>query len=198
MNLKFQLFAMDRKFTYLACFILLLIFSFSRLHGQFNRFGGGLTFNSPINSPDITIGNPGIHLRGVMEINEKFFVIPSVTFQIPKTKTYSDPYGEKMTFLGSLDADINYKLTTEKQLLFYALAGANFTNIYESWNTEDPDFENEYEFLPGLGIGTGIEMIVERDLNAYAQVKYIIGKYQQLIIFIGVHYYFGGRKYRTW
>jgi hypothetical protein len=189
---------MDKKFSYLACCILLLIFSFSYLHGQFNRFGGGLTFNTPVSNSDLTIGNPGIHLRGVMELGDKFFVIPSITFQIPKTKTYSSPYSEKMTFLGSLDADLTYKLETEKQLLFYALAGANFTNIYESWNTEVPDVENEYEFQPGLGIGTGIEMIVEQNINAYAQVKYIIGKYQQLIIFIGVHYYFKGRKYRAW
>ena len=187
---------MNMKLSYSTFCIFSLIFSFSLLHGQFNRFGGGLTFNSPVNSSDLTIGNPGIHLRGVMELGDKFFVIPSITFQIPKTKIYD--YGEKMTFLGSLDADLIYKMAIEKQLLFYALAGANFTNIYEKWNTVVPDVENKYEFLPGLGIGTGIEMIVEKDLNAYTQVKYIIGKYQQLIIFIGVYYYFKGRKYRAW
>jgi len=175
-----------------------MVFSFFHLQGQFNRFGGGLTFNSPISSPNLNIGNPGFNFRGVMEFNKNFFLIPSITFQIPKTKTYTDVSGHKRTFMGSLGADVTYTLATEKQLLFYALAGPNFTNIYTSWDTEDPNLENEYEFLPGLSIGTGIEMIVERDINAFAQVKYIIAKYQQLIISIGVHYYFGGRKYRAW
>lgn len=193
---KFEIYSMTKKLTVTACLIVILMVSFSQLHGQFNRFGGGLTFNSTINSTDLNIGNPGFNFRGVLEINEKFFVIPSITFQIPKKKVYID--GEKRTFFGNLDVDLTYTLATEKQLLFYALAGADFTNVYTSWDTEVPDFENKYEILPGFAIGTGIEMIVEKDINAFAQVKYIIGKYQQLVIYIGVHYYFDGRKYRTW
>ncbi len=193
---KFQFDSMTKKLAYSACLIFFLIVYFPKLQGQFNRFGGGLTFNSPINNSDLNIGNPGFNFRGVMEINENFFVIPSITFQLPKKRIYQD--GEKKTYFGSLDADLTYTLATEKQLLFYALAGVDFTNVYNIWNTEVPDLENKYEILPGFAIGTGIEMIVEKDINAFAQVKYIIGKYQQLVIYIGVHYYFKGRKYRTW
>lgn len=187
---------MTTKLTFRIFFIFLFIANVPRLHAQFNRFGGGLTFNSPISSPDLNIGNPGFNFRGVLEINEKFFMIPSLTFQLPKKKVYID--GEKRTFFGNLDVNLTYTLATEKQLLFYALAGADFTNIYTSWDTEVPDYENKYEIVPGIVIGTGIEMIVETDINAFAQVKYIIGKYQQLVIYIGVHYYFKGRRYRTW
>jgi len=70
--------------------------------------------------------------------------------------------------------------------------------VYTTWDTEVPGLGNKYEILPGFAIGTGIEMIVEKDINAFAQVKYIISKYQQLIIYVGIHYYFVGRKYRTW
>jgi hypothetical protein len=175
----------------------LLFTVFLPLDAQFNRIGGGLAFNSPISSPDLHIGNPGFHFRGVYEINRKFFVIPSLTVQIPKKKIYSDGT-EKLTYLGSLDANVTYSLAIEKQLLFYALIAPNFTNIYTSWEPENPDHENKYEFCPGIGIGTGIEMIVEGNFNAFAQIKYIIGKYQQLVIDIGVYYYFEGRIRRIW
>jgi hypothetical protein len=39
---------------------------------------------------------------------------------------------------------------------------------------------------------------VEGNFNAFAQIKYILGKYQQLVIDIGVYYYFEGRLRRIW
>lgn len=167
------------------------------LDAQLNRMGGGLAFNTPIASPDLHIGNPGFNIRGVYEINRKFFVIPSVTFQVPKKKHYDEGI-DKLTFFTSLDANVTYALAIEKQLLFYALVAPNFTNIYTSWEPESDDLKNKYEFCPGLGIGTGIEMIVEGNVNAYTQIEYILGKYQQLVIFIGIHYYFKGRIRRIW
>jgi hypothetical protein len=177
--------------------IALFLILFLPLDAQFNRIGGGLAFNSPISSPDLHIGNPGFHFRGVYEINRKFFVIPSLTFQVPKKKIYSDGT-EKLTLLGNLDVNVTYSLAVEKQLLFYALAAPTFTNIHTSWKPDSDLHENKYEFCPGIGIGTGIEMIVEGNFNAFAQIKYIIGKYQQLVIDIGVYYYFEGRIRRIW
>lgn len=175
----------------------LFLIEFLPLDAQFNRIGAGLAFDTPISSPDLHIGNPGIHFRGVYEINRKFFIIPSATFQFPKNKLYSDGY-EKLTLLASLDVNFTYSLAVEKQLLFYALLDPNFTNIHTSWEPDDPDYPNKYELCPGIGIGTGIEMIVEGNFNAFAQVKYILGKYQQLVIDIGVYYYFEGRIRRIW
>jgi hypothetical protein len=187
-------------FTVILSFIL-IISGFITVNAQLNRFGGGLTFNTPISSPDLHIGNPGFNFRGVYEINRKFFIIPSVTFQLPKTKHYRDPYLgniEKLTLLASIDANITYALAIEKELLFYALVAPNFTNIYSDWEPETAERKDKYQLCPGIGIGTGIEMIVEKNVNAYAQIEYVLGKYQQLVIFIGVHYYFEGRIRRIW
>jgi len=181
-----------------AVFIFIFFLTgFLPVNAQFNRFGGGLSFNTPIASPDLHIGNPGFNLRGIYEYNRKFFIIPSFTFQMPKKKHYDEGV-EKLTIMGSLDANITYALAIEKQLLFYVLVAPNFTNIYTSWDPESDDLKNKYEFCPGLGIGTGIEMIVEGNVNAYTQIEYILGKYQQLVIFIGIHYYFEGRIRRIW
>jgi len=188
-----------------SAIILLLLFATFQVNAQFNRFGGGLVFNSPMDiitdaasdDRDFEVGNPGFQLRGVYEIEKKFFIIPSLTFQIPKSKTFTDG-SKRTTIFGSFDIDATYAIATEKQLLFYALLGGNVTNIYNSWKTDDPGLENNYRAAPGVAIGTGIEMIIENDINAYAQVKYVLSKYQQLVITLGVHYYFEGRRYRTW
>ena len=49
-----------------------------------------------------------------------------------------------------------------------------------------------------FNIGTGIEMIIERDWTAFAQIKGVIGSYKFVAINIGVHYYISGRRYKTW
>ncbi len=183
------------KENHLFLIIILFFFSPYLVNAQFNRFGGGLSFNTGIDEQNIKTGNPGINFRSVYEINNKFFVIPSLTLYVPKTISYVG--AKRTTFFGSLDANVTYALATEKQLLFYALAGVNLSNVYNSYeNVDNPSLI--YEFLPGACFGTGIEMIIERDINAFTQVKYAIGKYQQLIITIGVHYYFEGRRYKTW
>ena len=78
------------------------------------------------------------------------------------------------------------------------MLGPSLSNIYTKWDTDNPNLETGMEFVPGLAVGTGIEMIVEKDINAYAQVKYIVSNYQQMVISIGVHYYFEGRRSRKW
>ena len=181
--------------------IVLILSGLISIKAQFNRFGGGLSFNTPISSPDLQIGNPGFNFRGIYEYNRKFFVIPSITFQLPKTKHYTDPnLGniEKLTLLASIDVNVTYALAIEKELLFYALVAPNFTNVYTDWKPETVENKDKYELCPGIGIGTGIEMIVEKNINAYAQIEYIFGKYEQLVISIGIHYYFEGRIRRIW
>jgi hypothetical protein len=190
------------RFHFQAIFLFILTVSgFIPIDAQLNRIGGGLAFNTPISSPDLNLGNPGFNLRGVYEYNRKFFIIPSVTFQLPKTKDYTDIYGnvyEKLTLLASIDANVTYAIAIEKELLFYALVAPNFTNIYTNWDPETDEQKDKYQLCPGIGIGTGIEMIVEKNINAYAQIEYVLGKYQQLVIFIGIHYYFEGRIRRIW
>jgi len=166
---------------------------------QFTRIGGGLTFSPGIDNINFETGNPGLNARGVFEINEKLWVVPSLTFYMPKSRTYTS--GEiRKTFFGSFDANITYTLTTESTSLFYALGGLNVTALYSVVTTENPSLEDKSAFLPGVNIGTGIEMIVMEDINAITQIKYVVGKppSQYLVISLGVHYYITGRRFRKW
>lgn len=124
------------------------------------------------------------------------FIIPALTFYVPKKASYA--VFDLTTYYGQIDAWFGYKLANEKQIMFYAIAGPNLTNLYKSYKTDDPQYKNGSDISPGISIGTGVEMIINMNFNAFAQVHYIVGKYQQLIISIGTHYYFEGRRYKSW
>jgi hypothetical protein len=174
-----------------------LLFSLSAAsRAQFTRIGGGLSFSTGIENIDHKTGNPGICARGVLELNEKFWLVPAVTFYMPG-KRQSNTYGLQTTFFGTIDANLTYAMAHEGTILFYALAGANLSLLNSTFKSGD--FPSSSKAMPALNIGTGIEMIVERNLNAFAQVKGVVGSYSQyLVIGIGVHYYISGRRYKSW
>jgi hypothetical protein len=189
---------MTKKTTrhlFLVFFVLIMIPTMTK--AQFTRVGGGLTFSPGVDNITYKTGNPGFNARGVFDLADRFWAVPSFTFYVPKSRTSAA--GDKQTsWFFSFDGDITFTLATEKTLLFYALAGFNITNLYSGFKSDNTELENSYEVLPGLNIGTGIEMIVADDINAFTQVKYVVGKYQHLVISIGVHYYISGRRFRTW
>jgi hypothetical protein len=178
-----------KKATKIFGISLLMIALSAGAGAQFTRIGGGLTFCTGIENLEHKTGNPGITARGVLEIGEKLWFEPGLTFYMPGKRQYST------TFFGTLDADFTYTLGSEGSILFYALAGPSLSFLSTSFETID----NESEILPALNIGTGIEMIVEKNVNAFAQIKGVVGTYSQyLTISIGAHYYFTGRRYKTW
>jgi hypothetical protein len=189
---------MNSKATrhFLLAFFLIIVTSTST-GAQFTRIGGGLTFSPGIDNFTYKTGNPGFNARGVFDLADRFWAVPSLTFYVPKNHTTSQ--GEKQTtWFFAFDGDITFTMATEKTLLFYALGGFNITNLYSSFDSDNPELENSYEVLPGLNIGTGIEMIVGDDINAFTQIKYVVGEYQHLVISIGVHYYLSGRRFKSW
>ena len=189
---------MIRKTTqiYLTTLLALSFLSIPAM-SQFTRIGGGLTFSPGVDNQTFETGNPGFNVRGIYEIGDKFWAKPSLTVYLPKSRTGTT--GDKRTtWFITVDADATYTLATEGPLLFYALGGINFTSLYSSYKSDDPSQENIYEAMPGLNIGTGIEMIINKEFNAFTQIKYVVGKYQYLVISLGVHYYITTRRFKTW
>ncbi len=174
-------------------------FLFAPVQAQFTRIGGGLAFSPGVDNQTYETGNPGFIARGVYEIDDRFWAIPTLSFYVPKKRT--DQAGDsRTTWFGSIDANVTYTLATEGELLFYALGGVGVTGISSVYKTDNPALENVSGILPGLNVGTGIEMIVENDINAYTQIRYVIGKppAQYLVISVGVHYYLSGRRFKNW
>ncbi len=181
---------MIHKTTKTILLTIIILFSlFFSAAAQFTRFGGGLGFSTEIETEEHKTGNPGINARGVIELGDKLWLIPGVTFYMPGKRQSST------TMFGTLDVDLNYKLATEKTILFYALAGADISYLRSKFDSG----ETPSKLIPGLNIGTGIEMIVEKDVNAFAQIKGVINAYKPYIaINIGVHYYISSRRYKSW
>ena len=180
------------KITLISMVFQLIVFSLAS--AQFTRAGGGLSFSTGIENEDHKTGNPGINARGVFEFGEKIWLIPGLTFYMPGKRQHNT-FGMGTTLFATLDADAIIALASEKTILFYALAGGNLSYLRSSFDSGDATTT----YMPALNVGTGIEMIIEKDLNAFAQLKGVIGSYSQFIaINIGIHYYIKGRRYKTW
>lgn len=171
-----------------------MLIAASSLSAQLSRVGGGLSFNSGVENYDHKTGNPGLTARGVVELGEKLWLVPELGFYLPGKRQHNI-YGMGTTMFGTVDANVTYSIAKEGTILFYALGGANFTMLSSKFDTGS----RTNNFMPALNIGTGIEMIVEQDINAFAQIRGVVGSYAQyVVISIGVHYYISGRRYRTW
>lgn len=179
--------------TTLAAFVLLFILN-SNTSAQLSRVGGELSFSTGIENIDHKTGNPGINARAVLELGDKFWLIPELGFYMPGKRQHST-FGMGVTLFGSADVNVTYTLATEKSILFYALGGANLTWVSTSYDAGN----SSSNFMPAVNIGTGVEMIIEKNLNGFVQIKGVVGSYSQyLAIDLGVHYYLSGRRYKSW
>jgi hypothetical protein len=105
-----------------------------------------------------------------------------------------------LTLRGVYDIDKKLFLIPSLSVYMPKKTGPTGSSVktYYAHIDDDPSFENKLIPSPGVSVGTGVEMIIDDRFNAYTQVRYIVGKYQQLIISIGVHYYWDGRRYQSW
>lgn len=181
----------------LTLIILLLCLENEHASAQFTRYGGGLSFSSGIEetTPDrIETGNPGVTFRGVYEFNDDFFIIPGITLYLPKVA--ADLSDNVKTYYGHFDACLAYKMAHQGPIMFYGMAGADLTGMFLSY--EKVSDNNKSLISPGFTLGTGMEMIIDLNFNAFVQARYVVAKYQYLVISIGAHYYWDGRRFRTW
>jgi len=180
---------MIRKTIKISLLTLLFLFTIQSAYSvDFTRVGGGLSFSTGIEDANHKTGNPALTARGVLELGEKFWLVPGITFYLPGKRQGST------TMFSTFDADVTFTLASEKTILFYALAGGNLSYVSTKFDIRP----KESQLFPALNIGTGIEMIIEKDWTAYAQIKGVIGSYKYVAINIGVHYYISGRRYKTW
>lgn len=164
----------------LLLIILALIFininSFSQI-----SVGGGLAFGTEAK----TIG---FNLKCQYSITESIDLVGGLTFFLPKTETQNIPFAgtikTKSTLL-SFDIDGHYHFAINDQIKVYPLSGLNITNVSVSVNnTKTGDTK------VGLNVGAGGTYKINESLNAFAETKYIIGNYDQLVITLGILYQF--------
>lgn len=172
---------MKRQMNFLFVTVMLFL-ACSYTNAQL-QLGGGLGYGTQIESVGITV-------KGNYPFNEQWEGSGSFGYFFPNTGTefLELRYWE-------LNADGHYIVKSTEKYTFYPLAGLNIAGI--SW-----DYENlpSTPFIPtdnsdteiGLNIGVGGTLIFSESLSGYAEIKYTLSGYDQLIANVGVLFRLGG------
>lgn len=180
-----------KKFTITS---LLLISLLSISNAQFTKIGGGLVYGSGFQFNNVTTPSyeaelhkgpfAGIFLKGIYELNLPIHISPSFTYFLPRNNKSSQPFGTD-TRVSAMMFDINghYVFNTLDRFELYGLAGLNITLAKIKWlGTTSSGADNAL----GLNIGAGTYLKMTEQLDLFAEVKYIISKYDQLMVNAGV------------
>ena len=158
-----------KLFLFSICFLGLTNFAQAQI-----KAGGGLSLGTDANAGDVGVG---IHLRGVYDINETWRATADFNFFFVE-----DPFS-----FWDLNANANYIFSNNESSILYALAGLNFATAKVSIDL-GPFGGNVSESASelGLNIGAGGQMSLNETLDGFAELRYVIGDADQLVLSAGV------------
>jgi len=173
----------------------LLIISFlSMANAQFTKIGGGLTYGTGFHFNNETGFDAGLHrspfagifLTGIYEISLPIHISPSFTYFIPRTNKLNQLVSNELsTRVSAMMFDLNghYVFNSLNRFEFYGLAGLNVTFTKIKWlGTPSGASDNAL----GLNIGAGTYMKITEQFDLYSEVKYILSKYDQFMVNVGI------------
>jgi opacity protein-like surface antigen len=176
----------------LLLFISVIIISVS--NGQFTKIGGGLVYGTGFHFNNVTAGYEadlhrgpvaGIFLTGIYELNLPFHIAPSLTFFFPRTNNVTIGSFPQSTRVSATMIDLNghYVFNSLDKFEFYGLAGLNITFAKLKWlDSNQTGTDNAL----GLNVGAGTYMKMTEQLDLYGEIKYILSRYDQLLVNVGV------------
>ena len=135
--------------------------------------GGGMAYG-------FDVKDPGIQLRGVYQINDRWRAGADFIFYLDSEPEVS---------LTELNLNGHYFFLDEEPLRAYALAGLNFATA----RTDFVGIGSGTNTETGLNIGAGGEYTILENLSGLAELKYVIGSTRdisQLLVAVGVLYHF--------
>lgn len=146
------------------------------------KLGAGLAFGTELSSIGIT-------LKGNHRFTTEWEGSGSFTFFIPKNE--SEFLNVK---LWELNADAHYVVKSTEKFTFYPLAGLSITGVTFDYDEipNNPFFRDRTFTELGLNVGAGGTLNFTNSLCGFAEVKYVIGGYDQLIANIGILFGLGG------
>ena len=165
--------------------VTLLLFAFSSSYAQLS-LGGGLGFGTDITSIGITI-------KGNYPFIEEWEGSGSFTYFIPKNESQYLNIS-----LWEFNVDAHYILNSTEKYTFYPLAGLSLTGVTFDYDnlSSNPFFTTVDRTVTqvGLNIGAGGTLLFSESLSGYAEVKYVIGGFGQLVANVGVLFQLKGGK----
>ncbi len=162
---------MKLKFTLiLALGLFFSVSGYSQL-----SLGGGLAYGTEVDQL-------GLFVRGGFNLTEKFRVNLTPIFYFSDNL---DIAGIEIKSTGfSLAGEANYMIIDDTNLNVYALGGLSWDSVTVSTDLAGVDDESDSEL--GINLGGGIEFGSEGGISPFAEVKYTIGGFDQLVLQGGV------------
>lgn len=152
---------------------------------QTTGLGGGISFGTGYEYHHVHTGNPGIRIIGIRNFNESFQISASFTCFLPNKEDFDD--GTRSSTLWMVSAEGQYFLYSRDEFLFYALGGLSTTGIISNYKGESPDLYPDYsDQAIGLNIGAGANLLYNETVIFFGEMKYVVGRYNQLIASVGI------------
>jgi len=163
------------------------------VNAQFKKIGGGLALSSGFQFHNVSndynkSGIIAVSLKSIYELNLPVHISPSFTIFYPNiTKGQDDK-----TNVSSIMFDINghYLFNSQDKLEFYGLAGLDFLISWKKLTFENNIVSSptitEMDNAMGLNLGAGTYMKISGQFDIYGEVKYILSKYDQFMLNVGI------------
>ncbi|WP_461532233.1 outer membrane beta-barrel protein [Sinomicrobium sp.] len=140
------------------------------------RIGGKLMYGSEIE-------NIGIGVTAEFPVLEKLVIAPDLGFYFPKKEG-----GYKLNAF-EINGNVNYYFVQEENIGFYGIAGLNYAHLkakYDGPSGFGGDGDGNGEL--GFNLGAGANFNVGKNFLPFAEIKYVLGDFDQLVIAAGVKF----------
>ena len=161
-------------------FLFLLAMSFTAIGFAQLNAGLGLIYGTEIEQL-------GLAVKGQYDgIAENIDGSVGLHFFFPDKSDFSG--GELKSSLTTINLDGHYNFDAAESFNIYALAGLNFAIIKVKFDSNTPfvPSSDESESEIGLNLGAGASTDINETLKGFAELKYTVSDFDQLVIAIGI------------
>jgi hypothetical protein len=169
--------------------IIIVFITITGVSGQLIKVGGGLGFTTGFKFHQQTFdanksGNFGISFNHIFKLSLPIQIAPSFTYFYPHITKLSDG----KTIVSSMMFDLNgqYVFNSLDRFEFYGLAGIDLLLTRKKDSYTGSPSSREIDKVLGLNIGGGTYLKMTEQLDLYGEVKYLVCKYGQLMVNVGV------------
>lgn len=155
-----------KKFLLTLCLLTVLAFT---VQAQ-TRLGAGLAWGSDVE--DLGLG-----------INGEFFVKENISINPGLIFYFVDDRGNDRLDWWELNINGNFYFAQEGSVAFYGIGGLNLTTV-----AIENDFVDDSDTELGINLGIGSNFDVGGSVMPYAELKYVLGDWDQLVLFFGAKF----------
>lgn len=143
---------------------------------QKNNVGAGIAYGSEVE-------NMGLGVNAEFSILPNLTISPSFIYFFPEKNPY-------VTLnLWEINGNVNYYFLNNDKMGVYGLGGLNYTHA--SAKSDFLGYSNTAKSGEvGLNLGGGFKYHLNESWSPVAELKYVIGDYDQLVMMVGMKYNF--------